>query len=66
MESLTSYEEMAIAIQFEFEEELDNTATDQELLEVAEEVIKEIMPEAGELAIVSISEEILKLYKPID
>ena len=66
MESLTAYEEMAMAIQAEFEDELDDTITDQELLEVAREIIREVTPEAEELAIMSISEEVLKLYKPID
>ena len=66
MESLTPYEEMAIAIQAEFEDELDETITDEELLRVAEEIVREMMPEAEELAIISISEEVLKIYQPID
>lgn len=66
MGSLTEYEEMAIAIQTEFEDELDNTNTDEELLSVAKEAIRELLPEAEEIAIISISEEILKIYQPVD
>ncbi len=66
MESLTPYEEMAIAIQAEFEEDLDETITDEELLRVAKEIVREVMPEADELAIISISKEIFKIYQPVD
>lgn len=66
MESLTPYEEMAIAIQAEFEEQLDETETDQALISIAEEITREIMPEAADSVITTISKAVLKLYQPVD
>ena len=58
------HEEAAMAIQYIYEDELDNTNTDNELLEEAVKSTRKAFPELNDTDIIKISREIYKLHKP--
>lgn len=66
MKELNTYEDTAMAIQYAYEDELDNTTTTQELADIAIRCIELELPDIFEKTIAYIANEIVNIYKGAD